>query len=209
MPPLNGKASKPKGREGRHSRSRNTTPISSISASSSAPLQTHTAYLEIPLSSLMVPTNMSYDDILERYGGSSIPDTKSLETMITDLETLKALASARADVCNTAFRALSERRKDILEEQSIREQAARETEERESLKRAAEDDESAQARKGSKLKKRKERATSKDRPMAVGAHGVARQDGLEGPVSGKLRSFLPVVFPPSCAGFRSVIFNAS
>lgn len=132
---------------------------------------------------------MSYDDILERYGGVNIPDTKSLETMITDLETLKTLANSRAEACNTAFRALSERRKDVLDEQRIQEAAAREAEERESLKRAAEDDESAQAKKGGKLKKRKERATSKDRPLAVGAHGVARQDGLEGPVSGKLHLF--------------------
>ena len=146
----------------------------------------------------MIPTNMSYDDILERYGGSSIPDTKSLETMITDLETLKTLASARADVCNTAFRTLSERRKEVLEEQRIQEVALREAEERESLKRAAEDDESAQAKKGGKLKKRKERETSKDRPMAVGAHGVARQDGLEGPVSGKPAVHLASIFPLSC-----------
>ena len=139
----------------------------------------------------MVPTNITYDDLLERYGGNSIPDAKALDTMINNLETLKALARARADLCNDAFRKLSERRKEVIEEQHIKAQEAREAEERESLKRAAEDDESTQAKKGGKLKKRKERPTSKDRPLAVGAHGVARQDGVEGPLSGEWMPICP------------------
>ena len=190
MPPLNGKVSKSKGRDGRQSRSRNTTPISSISASSVAPLATHTAYLETPLSSLMIPANLSYDSILDRLGGNgNIPDAKTLETIYEEVGMLKTLAQERAKACNNAFRLIPERRKEILEEERIREQAAKEAEERESLKRTAEDEENSPARKGGKLKKRKERATSKDRPLAVGAHGLARQDGGEGPVTGGCRRF--------------------
>ena len=137
-----------------------------------------TAYLEIPLGSLMTPSNITYDDILERHGGTGpIPDTKHLEVLVNDLKTLSELAETRGQACDSGMRELSSRRKERVEEEREREQASREAEEKESLKRAAEDDDD---RKGEKVKRRKERSSVReDRPLAHGAHGLARQDGLD------------------------------
>ena len=140
----------------------------------------------------MVPTNISYDDILERHGGSGgIPDPSHLTTMAKDLKQLSQLASARSDTCNAAMRALSEKRKEALDEERQREQEARarEAEEMEILKtmkkEAEEEDDEIRGRKGAKVKKRKERSSVREeRPLAHGAHGLARQDGLDLPLKG-------------------------
>ena len=192
MPPLVGK-SKSKGREGRQSRSRNSTPCSSVSAPI-AP--SHTALLDIFIGNLMVPTNISYDDILERHGGAGgIPDPSHLTTMAKDLKQLSELASARKDTCNDAVREL-EKRKGTLDEERRREQDARirEAEEREILKtpkkEAEEEDDEIRGRKGGKPKKKKERSSIREeRPLAHGAHGLARQDGLDLPLKGTFMTF--------------------
>ena len=140
----------------------------------------------------MVPTNISYDDILERHGGAGgIPDPSHLTIMAKDLKQLSELASARSDTCNAGMRALSEKRKEALEEERQREQEARarEAEERETLKtlkkEVDEEDDESRGRKGGKLKKKKERSTAREEmPLALGAHGLARQDGLDLPLKG-------------------------
>ena len=140
----------------------------------------------------MVPTNINYDDILERHGGAGgIPDPSHLTIMAKDLKQLSELASARSDTCNAGMRALSEKRKEALEEERQREQEARarEAEERETLKvlkqEPEEEDDDIRGRKGGKLKKKKERSIAREeRPLAVGAHGLARQDGLDLPLKG-------------------------
>ena len=193
---------KPKGREGRQSRSRNTTPSSAAEVPTSSIIPANTAYTEISIASLQVPSNISYDDILERHGGAGgIPDPSHLTTMAKDLKHLSDLASSRGDACNQGMRVLSEKRKGVLEEEREkeleREQAlalrARESEERRTLKREAEDDEDVKERKSGKQKKqRKERSAVRDpeRPLNHGAHGLARQDGLDLPLDGELRTFL-------------------
>ena len=144
----------------------------------------------------MVPSNISYDDILERHGGAGgIPDPSHLTTMAKDLKQLCDLASTRNETCNAGMRALAEKRKDVLEEEREREQQeqasrAREAEEREILKRKSDDeDEDARGRKGTKVKKRKESSSVREeRPPNHGAHGLARQDGLDLPLKGTLDS---------------------
>ena len=200
MPPAikNGKS---KGREGRQSRSRNSTPSSIASAPLVSTTPSHTSYLEIPIGNLMVPSNISYDDILERHGGAGgIPDPNHLTTMAKDLKQLCDLASTRNETCNAGMRALAEKRKDVLEEEREREQReqasrAREAEERETLKRKSDDeDEDGRGRKGSKVKKRKESsAVREERPPNHGAHGLARQDGLDLPLKGTLKCFTPSI----------------
>ncbi|MCJ1229817.1 Transcriptional regulator [Toensbergia leucococca] len=183
MPPLGGKG-KSKGREGRQSRSRNTTPSSIVSLSASIGPST-TAYLDIPIGHLMVPTNINYDDILERHGGGGgIPDPKHLETMANDLKTLSQLAETRGQACDGGMRELAKRRKEKVEEEREREQATREAGEKESIKRAAEDDDDTKGRKKNKVKKPvRERITAaEERPLTHGAHGLARQDGLDLPI---------------------------
>ena len=154
----------------------------------------------------MVPTNISYDDILERHGGAGgIPDPSHLATMAKDLKQLSELASARSDTCNAGMRALSEKRKEAVEEERRREQEARarEAEEKETPKmlkfEAEEEDDEMRGRKGGKVKKKKDRSSVReDRPLAHGAHGLARQDGLDLPLKGTLvihhlsQNYLPI-----------------
>lgn len=197
MPPLVGK-SRPKGREGRQSRSRNTTPSSTVSAPISSITPSNTGYLDIPIGNLVVPTNINYDDILERHGGGGgIPDPKHLETIANDLKTLAALARTRAESCDGGMRELVRRRKEAVEEAREQEQAARDREEKEkekerekltqSVKKEVEDEENARESKSGKPKKKKERSVAREeRPLTHGAHGLARQDGLDLPLKGVL-----------------------
>ena len=177
MPSL-GTKGKSKVREGRQSRSRNTTPSSVVSTTMSATIP-KTAYLDIDVGHLMIPTNILYDDILERHGGSGgIPDPKHLEALENDLKTLSQLAEMRESVCDGGMRELSNRRKERVEEEREMEQALLEAEEKASLKRAAEDEELDRGRKEGKVKKRKDRSRAREeRPLTHGAHGIARQDG--------------------------------
>lgn len=194
MPPMGGK-SKAKARDGKQSPSRNTTPSSNVSIPASIAGPLSTVYLEIPTENLIIPTNTNYDDILERHGGGGgIPDPKLLEFMANDLNELSQLADKRGQACDGAMRELSKRRKEKREEERAREQANREAEEKETLKRAAEDEDEARGRKGTKVKKRKERSNVREerpltsvreeRPLTHGAHGLARQDGSDLPAKG-------------------------
>ena len=186
MPPAVGK-SKPKGKDGRHSRSRNTTPSSSVSAPLTSSTPSFTAFLDIALSSLMVPTNISYDSVLDRHGGGGgIPDPTHLETISGDLKTLAQLAEARSNANNKGMRDLSERRKHFIEEEREleREQANLDAEEaRRNVKREEEDERERTGR----AKKKERSRVREERPLAIGAHGVARQDGLDLPLEGTWR----------------------
>ncbi|OJJ47780.1 hypothetical protein ASPZODRAFT_158669 [Penicilliopsis zonata CBS 506.65] len=170
---------KGKGRESRQSHSRNTTPSSGLSAGlpSSAPVP---SYLDNDVSKLLVPTSIQYNDLLEGVGGAgSIPDSKSLESLMEHLNSLSKWAEAREDACNASMRELSQRRKDVLEEEQFESVSVK-------MKREVDDeDEPSRATKGTKLKKRKDRGSLKeDRPLAHGAHEVSRQDGAETKVEG-------------------------
>lgn len=201
MPPVAGKSKTKGGRESRRSRSRNTTP-SSVGASASSTFGGgSTAFLDMPLSQLMVPTNLNYDDILERHGSSmGIPDTKHLDTLAADLRALAQLAELRGQVCDKGMRDLSHRRKERLEEEREKERENRDAEDRkERIRRetVAQDAEDERAKNG-KLKKRKDRSSNREsRPLAHGAHGVARQDGLDPDGDGTFSSLscIRIVYP--------------
>ena len=190
MPPLSNK-SKSKNKEGRQSRSRNTTPSSVVSVSVSTPVnteKTNTSYLNVPIASLLVPNHVSYDMILEEHGGTGgIPDPKHLDALLTNLQMLGTLAGKRSQISEHGIRCVATKKKDLLEEEREREQAAREAEERENLNRAiAAEEEASKARKGAKVKKKKDRSSVKeDRPLTHGAHGVAKQDGSSLPSNSK------------------------
>ncbi|KAI9820134.1 MAG: Transcriptional regulator [Thelocarpon impressellum] len=199
MPPLASKGKSKGGRDSRRSRSRNTTP-SSVGASASNGGAGNTAFLDMPLSQLMVPTNLTYDDMLERHGnGSGIPDPKHLDALAADLRTLAQLAEARGQVCDGGMRLLSRKRKESLEEERQREQATREIEDRrEKLKKdAAARDEEEKGSRASKLKRRKERSkVREERPLVHGAHGLARQDGLDTTMKDRRKPQPKRVTPP-------------
>ncbi|KAL9600930.1 MAG: hypothetical protein Q9219_002865 [cf. Caloplaca sp. 3 TL-2023] len=195
MPQLNGtnKAS----RDGRHSRSRNTTPSSNISIPINSHTS-HTAYLGIDLGSIMVPSNVSYEQLLNQHGGGQgIPDPTSLNQMVDNLKLLGQLAEERAKACDGGMRELSKRRKERVEQEYRLDKENRDREEKESLKRAAEDEE-ARSRKSLKTKKvKKERSAARDeRPLAVGAHGLARQDGLDVALQEPADDTKPSASPP-------------
>ncbi|KAJ9191726.1 hypothetical protein DTO166G4_2990 [Paecilomyces variotii] len=173
---------KGKGRETKPSRSRNTTPSSGLSATTA--LSSVSGYLDSDVSKVFVPANPQYSEILEKLGnGGTIPDSKSLESLIEHLKTLSELAEARGEACNAGMRELSQRRKEVLEDQ--REQEQLEAEERLKMKWEAEDEEDgSRASKGGKLKKRKERVSKDERPPAHGAHELTKQDGSELKVEG-------------------------
>lgn len=187
MPPPLGK--KIKGRDGRRSSSRHTTPSSTISAPLASPTPTNTAFLDIPISNLAVPINVKYEDILERHGGNGgIPDPKHLETIADSLKMLAKLAQSRSEFNDVGMRALSARRKEALEQEREREQEARENERLETARREAQEEEDAREKANGKSK-RKERSRVReelpqDRPLNHGAHGLARHDGLDLPPKG-------------------------
>ena len=148
----------------------------------------NTAFLDIPISNLVVPTNIKYDDILERHGGNGgIPDPKHLDIIANDLKTLAALAKTRSEFNDGGMRELAKRRKEAVEEEREREEAARQRErkEKESARRDVEMEDVTPERKNGKVRK-KERSVareekSQERPPNHGAHGLARQDGLDLP----------------------------
>ncbi|KAL8641385.1 MAG: hypothetical protein Q9228_001798 [Teloschistes exilis] len=189
MPQMGGPG-KAKSRDGRQSRSRNTTPSSNISIPISSNTQSHTAYLQTDMGKLMVPTNITYEQLLNQHGGGQgIPDPTSLNQMVDNLKTLGQLAEGRSVACDKGMRELSRRRKERVEEEHRLEQENRDREEKASLKRAA-DEEEARGRKTLETKKvKKERSIAREeRPLAVGAHGLARQDGLDLPPQDELKS---------------------
>ncbi|KAI9892691.1 MAG: Transcriptional regulator [Vezdaea aestivalis] len=188
MPP-GSTTSKSKAAAQRRSRSRNSTPGSSVAAGpgfDQASLR-ETEYLEIPLSKLMVPTNVTYAmilksyeniDALDRHGNiSTVPDARSLEELASHLNTLNQLAVQRGQVCDRGMRDLGKKRKEVAEDERERERERddREKEERrERMRLAAEEEDSIRHK---KHKRSKDSSRSREeRPLAVGAHTVTRQD---------------------------------
>jgi transcriptional adapter 3 len=182
MPPLAAKG-KGKGRDARRSRSRNTTPSSVISTSAMPTAPTLTAYLGIDTARLLVPSSPQYADMIEKLElKHGMPEPKHLDSLVEQLRQLSDAAEARSQACYLAMTALSDKRKEIAEQERERERREREAESRRARmrKEAEEADDDAVVRKAGKVKKRKDRPSIREeRPMAHGAHEVARQDGLE------------------------------
>lgn len=193
MPPL---ATKGKGKarvDARRSRSRNTTPNSSISTSAMPSAPALTAYLGIDTARLLVPAVPQYADMLEKLElKQGVPEPKHLDILVEQLRQLSEAAEARSQACHTAMTALSDKRKEIAEQERERERQEREAENKRARirKEAEEADDDAVVRKAGKLKKRKDRPTVREeRPMAHGAHEVARQDGVNVKQEGEHISF--------------------
>lgn len=170
--------SKSKGRDARPSRSRNTTPSNAVSTPVVAipPLPT---YLENDVSKLIDLANGQYTDLLDLVAGPNIPDSRTLETLVGHLKSLSDMADARGEACNAGMREMSQKRKEVSEDQEL----SREIGERAKLKRETEEDEDPVQK--SKMKKRKDRTSAKEeRPLSHGAHEVGRQDGAETKVEG-------------------------
>ena len=140
----------------------------------------------------MVPTNITYENVIDRHGGGGgIPDPAHLETISNDLKTLAQLANARSDANTKGMRELADRRKQLVDEQIKRERErtrSQADEDRKSLKREAEDDDEGDPKVGRPRKKKEKSVAREERPLNHGAHGLARQDGLDLPLEGTSHS---------------------
>ena len=124
-----------------------------------------TAYLHTPLSHILVPGNATVEEILDRNGSSSIiPSAGALNSMLQNVKSrIFSPARLRGEACDRGMRELAKRRKERMAREPERE-------------RDRGDEDAAQKLKLKKLKDRK--GAEEERPPAVGAHGVARQDGV-------------------------------
>ena len=166
---------KPQSRE-HQSRSRNTTPLSSsteISTNLPPPVPTgESAYLNTPLSSLLVPQNISIEALIDRNSsnGSTPPSASSLNSLHEGIVSqILGHVTARGQVCDRSMRELAKKRKERLE-------AERERDERE---RIEEERKKREVKKLIGKKREREDAEDETRPPTVGAHGLARQDGVD------------------------------
>lgn len=159
---------------GRRSRSRATTPVSATTEASSAPSQPvgESAYLHAPLSGLLVPNAISIESLIEKHSSNSPnpPSAASLHAL-HDAITMNVLShiQRRGDVCDSSMRQLVRKRKD-------RQEAEREREEQE---RADEERKKRDLKKVAPKKRDRDEMEEDSRPPAVGAHGLARQDGVD------------------------------
>jgi transcriptional adapter 3 len=149
-------------------RSRNTTPLPNV-RTSVEPLSSN-AYFRANLGALSKKCDVTIEDILDRPGGSSqsaqpVPSSTLLISMREAIES-KVLGNVqkRCDVSNSALRELQGLKKNRPSERE--------------KERAADKDADERERKH-KLKRIKKAAAEDERPLAVGAHGVARQDGVD------------------------------
>ena len=186
MPPV--ATNKTKTTASRRSASRNSTPGTTVAAPvfDQTALE-HSEYLETPIGKLMVPENVSYAIILEELPvDKGVPDASKLRDLALRLKELDELASQRGEACDRGMRDLGEKRKEVVEEERERERVHQEKEERKEKHRRREAEEEDERSRSKKLKKRKDSSrTREERPLTHGAHGVARQDGVDVEMKGK------------------------
>lgn len=165
--------SKQQSREVR-SRSRNTTPLSSDTEASHVqiPITGDTSYLHTSLPSLLVHQDATIENLLDKHssGGNNPPSAASLNAVHEGIQSrILAHIKTRHAVCDRAMRELSKMRKERIELERERDEQARIEEEK--------------RKKDKKLNGKKKRThdemEDETRPPAVGAHGLARQDGVD------------------------------
>lgn len=158
MPP-HGSAnkSKVKSRDGRRSRSRNTTPSSVVSAGTAPSLPSTTPFLELDTSKLLVSPQYHYADILDQLDTKVINfEPKRLQDIIDQLKHLSDSAEKRAESCEKAIRVIHDQLKELETEHKERERQA------DQARRAKARKEESSSQKNAKAKKRKDRPDSID-----------------------------------------------
>jgi hypothetical protein len=111
---------------------------------------------------------------------TNIPSAGALNTIAENIRTqLLSVARLRDEACDRMIRELALRKKERMERERIQdlEQAKRDADERR-----------LQLKKATTPKKRER---EEERPLAVGAHGVARQDGRDGSGSHQGKQLIP------------------
>jgi transcriptional adapter 3 len=130
----------------------------------------HTS-LHHPASRAANLSTSAVNDVFDSHSSNSpsgIPSATSLSSIVDAIKgNILSIVHARDEACDQMMRELASRKKERIERDRIRdlEIAKRDAEERrQQMKKAT-----------TPQKKEKE----KERPLAVGAHGVARQDGVD------------------------------
>lgn len=144
-------------------RSRNTTPMPGVRASVEP--SASASYFSKPLTALSRRCDVTLEDILDRGTPNQVPSGAALIGMREAIEN-KVLANVqkRCDVSNAALRELQTLKKN------------RPSHDRDKDRLSAKD---ADDHKHRVKKIGKKWAPEDDRPLAVGAHGIARQDGVD------------------------------
>lgn len=155
-----------------------------LATSAVRPAVKTTAYLRMPLSSLLLPPDSSLEDLLLDRTSAALDITEDASASAEDAAEIPTARHVHAilqsvqqrlfnptkllgEVCDRGMRELACRRKERAEQERERER------EREHAELEAEE----RKMKIRKIMKKKEKED--DRPLAVGAHGVARQDGID------------------------------
>ena len=108
------------------------------------------------------PPNLSYSDILDRYCKSSNPPPSAVLKKIHEaLSICRDVAKDRSDKCDKGMRDVSRKRKDLV--QIVQQQEIEEAR--------------AEAQRKEDLRKSQKKELAESRPPAVGARGLAPQDG--------------------------------
>ncbi|KAL9532699.1 Chromatin-remodeling complexes subunit [Sphaerulina musiva] len=187
----------------RPSTSRQTTPLTEASTTPAtatpqpsvkdAPSATTTPYLHTSIAAL-ISTDPSIETLIDRSNGSvarpadppTVRELRNLHDTIRD--TVNKFMGKRGEVCDRSMRQLVQRRKERVQEE--REQEAARDAERARIKR--EEDRAAKAKKTAAAAKKRqleademdvdgvetERKEVRESLPSVGAHGLARQDGV-------------------------------
>jgi len=170
MPPTGGKS---KGNKRGDARSRNTTPISSTSNDQA--------------SNMGDTSSMSYEQLLKEHGSlTSPPPVGSMKKMLESLKAFGDVARLRSETCDKGMREYSKKRKELSETLRQRDFAAKQAEE--DRKQKEQKKNKLRKEQEQELKQEKEQEEAAARPLAVGAHALAPQDGSA--PEGKLSSFL-------------------
>lgn len=152
MPLGSASKSKSKQKDARHSRSRNTTPSSVLSASAIASAPSTTPFLQLDTSRLLVAAQPSYAEILDRLEiKPSNLEPRQLQDVIEQIKHLNDSAEKRIDSCEKAIRVIHDQLKDLDSEHKERERQA------EQARRIKARKEDASSQKINKAKKRKDR----------------------------------------------------
>lgn len=169
--PSVGSKGKPKSgsKAGGPPRSRNTTPLPPGNVRVSVEPPPSSSYFRAPMSPLSKLFDVSVEEMLSKGGGSAqhIPSGTALNLMRESIQnTVMNHVKNRSDGSDRVLREL----------QKMRSQRTARDREREREKAA---DKEAEERKHKLKKVSKKREPDAERPLAVGAHGVARQDGMD------------------------------
>ncbi|RMD42423.1 hypothetical protein DV735_g2725, partial [Chaetothyriales sp. CBS 134920] len=165
MPQSGASKGKHKAREARRSPSRNTTPSSVISTSTSTavpplpplpPAAASTPFLNLETTRLLVLPQPQYADILDQLEAKpSAIEPKRLQDIIEQLKTLGDHAENRVELCERAIRLIHEQMRDVESEHKDRERQA-------DLARRSKARKEESGSKNGKAKKRKDRPDSMD-----------------------------------------------